>query len=115
MARNAFSAGGGSALLGGLAAALQLQFAYGLSLLAALVTFGVSAAVTEPASSGRESTLAGGILRQIGTCVGLLRGRALGWLFRLSVLMTVLNHVPYEFYQLYLVRSLTQLNPQVSQ
>ena len=102
VARNAFLAGGGSALLGGLAAALQLRFAYGLSLLAALVTLGISAAVVEPAASGRETTPAARILRQIGTCVGLLRGRPLRWLFGFSVLMTVLNHVPYEFYQPYL-------------
>ena len=101
VARNAFLAGGGSALLGGLAAALQLRFAYGLSLLAALVTLGISAAAAEP-PAGRESTPAGGILRQIGTCVGLLRGRVLRWLFGFSVLMTVVNHVPYEFYQPYL-------------
>jgi hypothetical protein len=35
-------------------------------------------------------------------CLGRLRSPFLLWLFMFSVLMVVLNHIPYEFYQPYL-------------
>ena len=43
-----------------------------------------------------------GLLRQIAACLGQLSNRSLAWLMGFAVLMTVLNHVPWELYQPYM-------------
>ncbi|MCH7944561.1 MAG: hypothetical protein IIC73_00890 [Armatimonadetes bacterium] len=98
-ARNAFIAAAIAALLGGGAAVLQLRFAYGLSLVAGLVTLGIVAACIEPTARERAARL--GVVGQLRACAGFLGRPVLRWLFGFAVLMTVLNHVPYEFYQPY--------------
>jgi MFS family permease len=102
VARNVFVAGAGAALLGGAVGVFQLRFAYGLSLLGALITFLIVLATVEPTSRTGHAQPDSGFIRQLNKCLGHLRSPALFWLFGFSVLMTVLNHVPYEFYQPYL-------------
>jgi MFS family permease len=94
-----------AALLGGLAATWQLRFAYGLSLVAALALLVVVWLLVEPpvhVETEDGAPLRRGFVRQIGACLGQLSNRSLAWLMGFAVLMTVLNHVPWEFYQPYL-------------
>ncbi|MBI2178307.1 MAG: hypothetical protein HYU38_08230 [Candidatus Tectomicrobia bacterium] len=101
-ARNSFWAGGLAALLGGAAGALDMRLAYALSLLGALGLVGLVAAMTEPTVHQRKQALGANFLLQMRGCLGCLRSPFLLWLFLFSVLMVVLNHIPYEFYQPYL-------------
>ena len=100
--RNAMLGRAVAALGGGLAATWQLHFAYGLSLLAALGTLVITLSFVEPASHSQESMLRLGFVRQLGACIGQLTNRSLAWLFGFAVIMIVINHVPYEFYQPYI-------------
>lgn len=101
-ARNGFHAGALAALVGGFAASIELRYAYGLSALAAGVTLVIVLLFAEPAAQKAAADPHRGLVRQLGTCIGHLRQAPLRWLFAFAVLMTVLNHVPYEFYQPYL-------------
>ncbi len=100
--RNAMLGRAVAALGGGLAATWQLHFAYGLSLLAALATLAITLSFVEPASPFQGSMLRRGFVRQLGACIGQLTNRSLAWLFGFAVIMIVINHVPYEFYQPYI-------------
>ena len=91
-----------AALIGGVAAAWQMRFAYGLSLLAAVGTLSVAVLFVEPMVRGPQATPGRGFVRHLGACLSRLGNRTLAWLFAFAVLMTVINHVPYEFYQPYL-------------
>ena len=91
-----------AALAGGLAAAWQLRIAYGLSLLAAVGALGIVWLMAEPPRQEPAGALTRGFVRQLGACVGRLRDRTLAWLLGFAVLMIVINHVPYEFFQPYL-------------
>jgi MFS family permease len=101
-ARNGLMASGAAALAGGAAGLIALKNAYAVSLVAALVGVWVVLRFVEPPTHEKDSEPGLGLVRQIGSCLGLLRGGALAWLFGFAVLMTVLNHVPYEFYQPYI-------------
>ncbi len=100
VARNALVATGGAALLGGLAASFELRYAYGLSALVAVATLIVTMAFVEPEVQSDDEALR--FDRQLIACLEHLKRPALLWLFAFAVVMTVLNHVPYEFYQPYL-------------
>ncbi|MFB6262200.1 MAG: hypothetical protein ABEL76_01055, partial [Bradymonadaceae bacterium] len=54
----------------------------------------------ESDADGRSGALR--IDRQLWACLGDLRQPSLAWAFGFAILATVLNHVPYEFYQPYL-------------
>lgn len=110
-ARNGFIAGAIAALVGGAVGVIELQLAYVISLLAAVVSVGVVMTFSEPHPHGHVINEAGeevcvdetpGILRQMLLCFGFLKQRSLAWLFAFAVLMLILNHVPYEFYQPYI-------------
>ena len=91
------------ALLGGLAALGGLRLAYGLSWLAAVGMLLVVMAMVEPTALPRSADPSRrGFLGQLGACLGQLSNASLAWLFCFAVLMTVINHVPYELYQPYL-------------
>ena len=102
IARNIFLAGAGAAIVGGSVAMLQLRLAYGLSLPAALTAFFIALYATEPTTHERKNVLSFGFFGQLKECLQSLRTPSLRWLFGYAVIMTVLNHVPYEFYQAYL-------------
>ena len=101
VARNSILASGLAGLVGGAAGVLDLRFAYALSALAAVVGLGIVLAMREPRSHEKRLVVAGPI-DQFKTCGKLLRQPLLAWLFAFYVVMTVLNHVPYEFYQPYI-------------
>lgn len=99
-ARNAMLVTSVSALVGGAVATLDFRYAYGLSALAAVVGLFIVAIFIEP---GRKMTArAASFGCQLRDCVAHLKNPRLAWLFGFVVLITVLNHVPYEFYQPYL-------------
>jgi len=93
--------GAGSALIGGFCGSyLGLKSAYLLSMLAALVCVVCSSLFVEPSHKKEqvEHTLA----KQINKCLSYLKHPLILWLSAFMVLMTILNHIPYEFYQQYI-------------
>lgn len=100
---NSFYAGAFGALAGGgiAFATGDLRYAYGLAALAAIITIGIVLVFVEPSLHARPTLLGRGIFRQLRQCVKYLKQPTLLWLFAFAVLMTVLNHIPYEFYQPY--------------
>lgn len=100
--RNVFFASAGAALTGGLVGIYALRLAYGLSLLAACVAFALVFAFAEPSRDLKCRFLARGFFSQIRACLAYLAQPALAWLMAFSVFMTVINHIPYEFYQPYI-------------
>ena len=100
VARNVFLGTAVAALIGGAVATIALRHAYGLSLVTTLTAIFILLACVEPHvdTDQAERTLG----RQVRACLRLLRHPALAWLFAFAVLMTIINHVPYEFYQPYL-------------
>lgn len=105
-ARNMFLAGALTAVIGGGVALFHFRLAYGLSLLAGLVSFALIVAMREPPASERRSPPQG-FLHQLWLCARLLRQPSLLWLSSFSIFMIVLNHVPYEFYQPYIKLQMT--------
>ncbi|MCA9242349.1 MAG: MFS transporter [Phycisphaerales bacterium] len=100
-ARNALLASAVGGLLGGLAGSFDLRLAYVLSAASAVASLIIVIAMREPTS--HERTLAPpGPVHQAKLCLGLLSDGSLIWTFAYAVFMTVINHVPYEFYQPYL-------------
>ncbi len=103
VARLTFLGSGGAALAGGLVATISLRYAYGLSLLGALVALAAAMRLVEPHIRTGEGVMnATAFLRRIGRALGELRQPPLRWLAAYGVIMIVLNHIPYEFYQPYL-------------
>lgn len=99
----AFRGSGLAALLGGLAATVDLRYAYALSLLGALAALALVFGMVEPIAPDRERGISlRGFAIQVLQALKGLRQPALCWLSGYVVLMVVLNHLPYEFYQPYL-------------
>ncbi|MCH7493545.1 MFS transporter [bacterium] len=101
VARLGFLAGAAAALLGGAVGVVDLRLAYVLSLVAALAALALALRFVEPGARARGDVTIG-FGRQMAAVWGLLRDRALLWLMAFYILMTVVNHIPYEFYQPYL-------------
>ena len=98
--RNVFVASAAAALIGGIVAIYALRLAYALSLIGAFMAFLIALTFTEP---DRESTAStSGFFLQIRECLAYLSRPTLGWLMLFSIFMTVINHIPYEFYQPYI-------------
>ena len=102
--RNVFIASAGTALLGGAVSIFALRVAYGFSFLGACVAFVLVLLFAEPdrESSSASGGQASGFFLQIRACLAYLSQPVLGWLMLFSVFMTVINHIPYEFYQPYI-------------
>lgn len=99
----AFRGSGFAALLGGLGAAFDLRIAYALSLAGALAALGLTLAMVEPNRHGPDHRMSiRDFFAQVGRALLELRQPALCWLSAYGLLMIVLNHLPYEFYQPYL-------------
>jgi len=88
-------AGGLAALLGGIAGSFDLSWPYALTAMVALGTVLVTFALRGPAGSERAAAP----LAQAGKVLALLRQPVLAWVAAWAVSMTVVNHVPYEFFQ----------------
>ncbi len=89
-----------AALLGGLAALPGFRGAYVLSLVGAIAMLAITLSFREPGAD--QGTRRRGLMDQVTACLAHLRSPRLAWLFAFYVLITVLNHVPYEFYQPYM-------------
>lgn len=90
-----------SALLGGLAAALDLRLAYVLSLVGAVGLLGLLLLMADVPRRADEPEPPG-FVSQLGLCMGLLKRPFLLWIFAYVILQTTLEHIPYEFAQPYL-------------
>lgn len=107
----AFVVSASGALVGGMLGGLDMRLAYGLSALGALTSLGCALAfsrVHEEAhdtdASAPDAERGVSFTTSMRACVRLIGERTFGWLFIFSVMVTVLNHVPYEFYQPYLAQ-----------
>ena len=96
--RNGLIASSIAVFLGGALGLISLRLAYALSLLGALGALGVAFYFREPMSGGESA----GVLKQLRLTVAYVRQPVLFWLMAFAVLMTILNHIPYEFYQPYI-------------
>ena len=99
VARNALFATAGAAVLGGLASSLSLAYAYGLSAVVAVASIALLLRFEEPSETSDPDAL--DFFSQLGACAAQLKRPALAWLFGFAVFATVINHIPYEFYQPY--------------
>lgn len=89
-----------STLIGGICGTyFGLRSAYLLSAIAALVCLFCSLLFkeVETQTDSVEHTL----VKQIRRCLSYLKDGRILWLVMFMVLMTILNHIPYEFYQKY--------------
>ena len=100
--RNVFIASAGAALLGGAVSIFALRVAYGFSFLTACVAFVLVLLFAEPDREASTARQTSGFFSQIRACLAYLSQPVLGWLMLFSVFMTVINHIPYEFYQPYI-------------
>ncbi len=101
--RFAFLAGGMSALLGGLIAMGQLKWVYGASFVAAVVSWLMVLTMSEPGGKTEEAAVPMG--RQVRGLLVKAWGGRLRFFTLYTLAMTVLLHIPYEFYQPYLERT----------
>lgn len=101
VSRIAFIGSALAALAGGAVGLIDLRYAYGLSALATIGMLIIVLMFREPTTHEKRSLPAAGFFRQLLTCGAYLHQPLLAWIFAFSVLMVVLNHVPYEFYQPY--------------
>jgi len=92
-----FTALATSALVGGLLSGLDLRLAYALSALSAIAAFAAAWRFVEPPGGGDAQRPD----RQLRAVARQLREPSLVWVFAFTLAMTVLNHVPYEFFQPY--------------
>jgi len=100
--RFSFLAGGLSALLGGLIAMGHLRWVYGASFIAVAISWGIVFFMTEP--EGKGGVTVAPIGRQVRELLGKAWGPRLRFFTLYTLAMTVLLHIPYEFYQSYLER-----------
>ena len=101
VSRIAFIGSAVAALAGGAVGLFDLRYAYGLSALATIGMLIIVIIFREPTTHEKRSLPAAGFFRQLRACGSYLHQPMLAWIFLFSVLMVVLNHVPYEFYQPY--------------
>jgi len=108
VARNGILASGLAGLLGGAAGMIGLRYAYGLCIVTGVVAVVLVVLMREPGRSDGKRLPGSGLTRQLCLCFGFLRMPVLAWVFGYYVVMTILNHVPYEFYQPYLKLAMDQ-------
>ena len=89
-------------ILGGIAAWLDYRGAYLLSFLGAIAMIWITYSFTEPKTNKLKEDQKLNFFNQIIACISLLRNMRLVWLFGFAVFLTIINHIPYEFYQPYL-------------
>jgi predicted MFS family arabinose efflux permease len=101
-------AGGLAAVMGGAIGIFELRYAYLLSGCMAFAALVTVLRMGEP-EVHMKTLLPEKPINQFKACFRLLRHPLLAWIFAFYVLMTVLNHIPYEFYQPYLALLLHQM------
>ncbi|MBV7330570.1 MFS transporter [Chloroflexi bacterium TSY] len=106
--RNGFIANGFAIFVGGLVGMIALRLAYAVSFVGALGAIVIVFLFREPMDVQNSISDRGanvsvvGFKEQLRLSLHYLQQPFLRWLFAYAVLMTVLNHIPYEFYQPYL-------------
>ncbi len=100
--RNGLAALALFSLLGGLAGLVDLRLPYALSLLGALASVAIVLRFVEPSQAAELAPAERSFARQMLRCTAYLRLPAVAWLFGFYVVLDMLMHVPYEFYQPYL-------------
>lgn len=98
--RNGLIATALAIFLGGLVGLIDLRLAYALSLVGAIGALWIVLQFEEPPTDRGHKEQ--NPLAQLWACVGYAGRPQLSWLLAFVILMTILNHVPYEFYQPYL-------------
>ena len=81
---------------------LDLRAVFVVSLVLAIVQFGVTLRLVEPGSTHRAEMFHG----QIRSCISYLADRYLGWIFFYGILMVTLEHVAFELMQPWLTEVL---------
>ena len=110
----------GSAILGGLLAWLgEYRLAYALSFAFAFAAMLLLLGIFDPDSQNQRDQRAHKPLAQLKLIGSKLKAPDLRYFFVFSVIITALNHIPYEFYQLYIrdfIRNLPlpQILPQIA-
>ncbi len=89
-----------AAFFGGLFGGYNLAYPYALSALAAVAALAVSIKFTEPEKS--QHALAKPVLDHFAEIFQYLKKPQLFWIFLFSVIIFVLVHVPYEYFQPYI-------------
>ncbi len=90
-----------AALLGGLSGLINLRMPYLISLGASIVMMIMVFRFVEPEHHGQHTMV--GFGRQLTNCIKRLHDPVLLWLFAFYTLMYMMEHVPYEFYQPYIM------------
>ena len=93
-------AGGVAALIGGLVGSFQLKYGFAVSFLFVIPALLITLRFKEPRSSNKKIALP---IEQLKSIIGYLKVNELRWLFVYYILVYVLAHIPYEFYQPYLL------------
>ena len=89
-----------AAFLGGLIGGYNLSLPYALSAVAAVITLVISIRFSEPQKS--QHSVAKPVFDQIVEIVKYLKRPKLLWLFLFSIVIFILVHVPYEYFQPYI-------------
>ena len=87
--------------VGGLISLIDYRGAYMLSVLAGIVLVIITLSLKEPVKQ-KDTTKHLSFHKQVAACVRLLQDLKLLWLFGFAVLLLIINHIPYEFYQPYI-------------
>jgi len=88
-----------AALIGGIVGSVELRYGFGISFIFILPALIITFLFKEPQKQDKSIALP---IEQIRNILSYLKIKELRWLFVYSVLVYVLAHVPYEFYQPYL-------------
>lgn len=89
-----------AAFSGGLAGGYDLSLPYALSAIAAIAALVVSIKFTEPSKS--QQSLTKPVLDQLAEIFKYLKKPQLFWIFLFSIIIFVVVHVPYEYFQPYI-------------
>ncbi|MDG2094776.1 MAG: MFS transporter [Phycisphaerales bacterium] len=104
VARNRFLGGAAAALIGGLVAMWSLQMAYLVACVFAILMVLLVYRFFEPPIEEEEKHA--NPISEVISCLGYLKQPMLMFIMLFFILMTILNHVPYEFFQPYISCSL---------
>jgi len=99
--RGAYFAVGGSAVVGGTVALIDLRLAYAVQALVTAGALAIALALREPPRS-EEGFAQTSFFGQLRDCLAYARTPFLAWVFAYVVLKTTTEHVPWEFGQPYL-------------
>lgn len=100
--RNGLIGGALAALGGGAVAVYDTSAAYVLSFVIALACLVIVFRFVEPRDHEKQAPEGQKFTAQVLQCIGFMKKPVLLWLFVFALLMTVINHIPWEYYQPYI-------------